>query len=132
MVNNNLYPDTHTCTKLFKYGGSRKTNILLCQLRNYVSDLNYDLYNSHLIDNPACHCGHTTEDREHYFLYCQQYTIYRQELITNIQSSNNTIPIDINTFLYGCTKLSDHCNSCILQEVQRFNSASKRFSYISH
>lgn len=57
------------CTYTFKYYGNRKVNIILNQLRNSVSNLNSDLFNSHLVDSPACNCGHPVEDSTHFFLH---------------------------------------------------------------
>ena len=35
-----------------------------------MSDLNFDLFSRHLIDNPSCACGHPFETAEHFLLFC--------------------------------------------------------------
>ena len=56
----------------FEYS-KRKENILLCQLRNFKSQLNLDLYNDHLSDSPSCSCGAPQESTNYYFLECPNY-----------------------------------------------------------
>ena len=108
------------CSDIFKYKGNRKINIILCQLRNSASNLNFDLFNSHLNDNPACTCGYPVEDPTHFFFHCPFYTIQRQLLLNSLSALNDSLPLTIDTFLKGSYTLDANMNKSILDMVQRF------------
>jgi len=47
----------------------RRLNVVvLCQLRNNASELNYDKHLDHLVDDASCACGAQTENTEHLIL----------------------------------------------------------------
>ena len=48
------------------YYGSRTNNYKHAQLRMKCSKLNFHLYSLHVLDSPACPCGHNHEDSNHY------------------------------------------------------------------
>jgi hypothetical protein len=49
------------------YYGPRKLNIILTQLRNSYSFLNYDISKVNIVNDAACSCGAPREDAFHYF-----------------------------------------------------------------
>jgi hypothetical protein len=49
------------------YYGPRKLNIILTQLRNSYSFLNYDLSQVNIVNDAACSCGAPREDAFHYY-----------------------------------------------------------------
>jgi hypothetical protein len=55
-------------------------NILHTRIRNNCSALHNDLFHANLIHSPSCSCGYSTENAEHFFLYCKRF---------NAQSGNN-------------------------------------------
>ena len=52
------------------YYGSRTNNYKHAQLRMKCSKLNFHLYSLHVLDSPACPCGHSCEDSNRYLLLC--------------------------------------------------------------
>lgn len=46
-----------------------------------MSNLNYDLYRRHLIEDPACPCGNYAETAEHYLLSCPLFNNKRNTRI---------------------------------------------------
>ena len=81
---NNIDPELKNCTSLYSFkstlkkrtikpptyffDGERQSNILLCQLRNNKSQLNFDLKNDKLKDSPNCiHCQ-APETKKHFYL----------------------------------------------------------------
>ena len=48
------------------YYGPRNLNIILTQLRNSYSFLNYDLSKANIVNDGACSCGAPREDAFHY------------------------------------------------------------------
>jgi hypothetical protein len=65
--------NTKRISKHFYYG-PRKLNIILTQLRNSYSFLNYDLSKVNIVNDDACSCGAPREDAYHYFFTCPNYT----------------------------------------------------------
>ena len=65
--------NTKRIAKHFYYG-PRKLNIILTQLRNSYSFLNYDLSKVNIVNDAACSCGAPREDAFHYFFTCPNYT----------------------------------------------------------
>ena len=115
------------CSETFKYSGERKINIIICQLRNSASNLNSDLFYSHLCDSPACRCGFPIEDSYHYFLYCPLYTNQRIRLSNSIAVLDVNIPLSIETFLYGYNSHVFNSNDMLLKIVQEYIRDTKRF-----
>ena len=143
---NNLDPELKNCTSLYSFKkilkkrtvkspnyyseGERRSNILLCQLRNNKSQLNFDLFNDHLIDSSKCiHCQ-APETRLHFLLECQHYKSQRNDLM-NWLISNPEIygPINIteNDLLCGNQTISDQKNAELLAAVARYIKSTKRF-----
>ncbi|MCG8045232.1 MAG: reverse transcriptase domain-containing protein [Candidatus Thiodiazotropha endolucinida] len=101
--------------KHFTYG-ERKYNIILCQLRNHKSQLEFDLFNDHLSENFICTCG-AIETRHHYLLECPMFVEQRNELMNSLVShpeiygtiaindtelvcGNTNLPVSLNKILY--------------------------------
>ena len=49
------------------FDGKRKFSILHARLHNFCSNLNQDLFDNHLRDDPICSCLRGTETADHYF-----------------------------------------------------------------
>ena len=102
--------------------GSRVGQILHSRLRLGCSSLNFDLNRRSLIDSPLCTCG-ATETANHFFFHCPNYSLLRQDLLSTLPC-----PPILNNLLYGDEKLSPEQNKIIFTLVQRFITATKRFS----
>ena len=73
-------------------------SVLHSRIRNHCSNLNNDLFNNHLRDNPLCIWFNETEDDEHYFFHCNKYKNERNiffEIDIDFQ------PLTMNILLYG-------------------------------
>ena len=57
--------------------GQRRLSVLHARIRNNCSDLNRDLYQNHLTNDPSCSCGNDNENALHYFFECENYTYAR-------------------------------------------------------
>ena len=53
--------------------GNRYLNILHTRIRNNCSALHNDLFHANLIHSPSCSCGYSTENAEHFLLYCKMH-----------------------------------------------------------
>ena len=104
----------------YYYRGSRTEQVLHCRLRNNMSNLNHDLFNRHLIENPSCRCGHPQETAEHFLLHCPLYTRIRTDTIAKLNQT-------IHTLLHGDPVLTLDNNTDIFSTVHTFISMSKRF-----
>lgn len=111
---------------VYYYYGARKQQIVHCRLRLGVSDLNYDLYRRHLLDDPACRCGHPAETSEHFLLFCPIFNDARAQTIhildakykevtsllfgqDNLQTQENIeIFSTVHAFLVSCDRLWEH------------------------
>ena len=121
--------------KIFNYG-SRKENILHCQLRNESSNLNAHLYHQYLSEIASCtKCGYPNENNYHFFLECPAYNNQRRILFESLQ---NVIELEsmspgqiLNTLLFGDRQLPYKINCSIFEAVQLYIKSSKRFCSIS-
>ena len=64
--------------------GPRKLNIILTQLRNSASFLNFYLFRVGIVSDPSCRCGAALENLKHFFLDSPIYIHVRTILIGNI------------------------------------------------
>lgn len=106
--------------------GHRRTNIIYCQLRNEVSNLNHHLFMSHLSDSPQCACGDTVEDSFHYFYVCPLYLRHRSQLFKDLQKFIGNLTVDI--LLNGSPDYSIEDNTTITNAVLRFIDYTGRFA----
>ena len=101
----------------------RRLDILHARLRLGMSDLNYDLFRRHLLENPACDCGDVAETAEHYFLICTKYIEHRQATISNLPLNHQ----NIQTLLNGDSTLTNEQNEAIFTIIQDFIEITDRF-----
>ena len=114
----------------FYYCGERRLSVIHTQLRVGFSNLNYHLHQRNLCENPACSCGHSVEDPDHYFLFCNQYRPIRVKMINAISEMlvGSGIKISLELLLKGHQQLSEEENTKVFREVQLFIYDSNRFS----
>ena len=65
----------------FKLNGR---SLILTQLRNSYSFLNFDLSKLNIVNDAACSCGAPREDAFHYFFNCPNYTEIRRIMMNNL------------------------------------------------
>ncbi|MCG7879870.1 MAG: hypothetical protein N0C90_26630, partial [Candidatus Thiodiazotropha endolucinida] len=104
--------------------GNRYLSVLHARIRNFCSNLNFDLYSNHLLPSPACSCSCDIEDAEHYFFTCLKYT---NERVTLFQSTRHFHPLNLHVLLLGDDNLSIEDNTTIFTAVQVFIKDTKRF-----
>ena len=68
-----------TMVPIYYYFGSRMEQVKHYRLRLAISDLNYDLFRRHLLEDPICSCGYTAETSEHFLLHCPLYNSIRNK-----------------------------------------------------
>ena len=105
------------------YYGDRVVQIIHCRLRIEMSDLNFDLFNRHLIPNKSCRCGFAVESSRHYFLDCPLYNHARASTINKIPPVLRNVSI----ILGGSNRLDIDTNRLIFSYVHNFIVLSKRF-----
>ena len=118
-----LNEDITPCPAYF-YEGIRKYNIIHCQLRNEVSDLNHHLVLSHLSDSSRCACGDDIEDNFHFFYVCPRYIRQRYELFNTLRNYDN---LCLDVLLNGIKHLDTDQNIHICLAVQKYIHDTKRF-----
>ena len=67
----------------YYYFRTRKEQVKHRRLRLAISDLNYDLFRRHLLEDPMCSCGYTAETSEHFLLHCPLYNILEIKPLIN-------------------------------------------------
>jgi hypothetical protein len=72
--------EKHSVPKHF-FCGPRKLNIILIQLRNSASFLNFDLFRVGIVSDPSSRCGAALKNLKHFFLDCPIYIQARTILI---------------------------------------------------
>ena len=87
--------------------GQRCLSVLHARIRNNCSDLNRDLYQNHLTNDPSCSCGNDNENALHYFFECENHSYAR---IIMFRSTRNYHPLSVFTVLFGTSTLSDADN----------------------
>ena len=91
------------------YIGASHQQIIHTKLRLHISDLNQDLVNRHISNDPSCKCGAASETVEHYLLHCPLYTQVRDYTIQTLPPHYITIPV----FLSGDPNLPSATTSAI-------------------
>lgn len=104
------------------YLGARKQQLLHCRLRLGMSDINYDLYRRHLLNDPTCRCGYPAETSEHFLLYCPTYNDIRTLTINKLDVHHR----EINTLLFGNDTLKLQDIAVIFSAVHSFIVQSNR------
>ena len=93
-VNDNMVP-------IFYYSGSRKEQVKHCRLQTAISNLSYDLFRCHLLEDHGYSCGYTAETSEHLLLHCSLYDSIRNKTVKKLDKNER----NINTFLFGNDQL---------------------------
>jgi hypothetical protein len=94
--------------------------------------LKSDLCNNlHVIDNPACDCGHPTEDAHHYLsncpIYDQQRLLLKDKLIKlGIGIKNNLL--NTKLLLYGDDTVNIKLQQNMFTILHEYFQNTKRFS----
>ena len=118
-----LNEDNISCPAHF-YVGSRKCNMIHCQLRNEVSDLNHHLVLSHLSDSSQCECGDEIQDNFHYFYVCPRYIRQRCELFDTLRNYHS---LNLDILLNGNMSFDKDQNILICLAVQKYIHDTKGF-----
>ena len=98
----------------YYYFGFRMEQVKHCRLRLASSNLNYDLFRRHLLEDPACSCGYTAETSEHFLLHCPLYNSIRNKTISKLDEKQR----NINTLLFGNDQLHLETNKIFFAIVQ--------------
>lgn len=115
--------------KIFKNEGDRRANIVLTQLRNKCSDLNFDLHNDHLKDSPECTCTNNLETVSHFFQECPLYNDLRNNLfnfLDNCAANHNHTSME--TLVNGCLNCDGNTNKLMLHQIHYYIGKSNRFN----
>ena len=90
-----------TMVPICYYCGFRKERVNHCRLRLAISNLNYDLFRCHQLNDPVCSCGYTAETSGHFLLHCRLYNSIINKTINKLDENE----ININTFQFGNDQL---------------------------
>ena len=110
--------------KPFGYSIDRYTSIVHTRIRLDACALNYHLHIIGIKQCPACSCAFINESKSHYFLYCPNYAVQRQTLLTSAAciAPNSWSRISdrqkTELFIFGSSLLSDKQNCHIFYQVQ--------------
>ena len=118
--------ENHSVPKHF-FCGPRKLNIILTQLRNSASFLNFDLFRVGIVSDPSCRCGAALENIKHFFLDCPIYLQARTILIGNINRVTTCYTLEIEFLTCGNDNLTYEQNCIIFKHVFDYIKCSKRF-----
>ena len=89
------------------------------------SPLNDHLFSHiHVVDSPACPCGHLRENNKHYLLECNLFTVERDQMLHSLQQLG--FQPNLNNLLYGNSEYSEECNTKAFGIIQSFISATGR------
>jgi len=99
------------------FGFVRQLNIAHAQMRMQCSNLNYHLFNLHVVESPSCRCSYKCEDVNHYLLQCPLYAIERHKLLSVVRKICEP---NFKLLLYGCDKLCYEKNRIIFKCVETF------------
>ena len=108
------------------YLGTRNNYIKHAQLRMKCSKLNAHLFSLHVIDSPACICGHNIEDCEHFLLHCPLYYNLRQTLFQTLSNLIDNQHLNTDTLLFGNENYDNKTNCEIFVAVQQYLLDSNR------
>ena len=105
--------------------GSRSNKYKHAQLRMKCSKLNFHRYSLHVLDSPACPCGHDHEDFNHCLLHCPLYFQARITMLNKIRHLSRT-HISCDLLLYGAPELDLVTNYKVFDVVHEFISSTDR------
>ena len=98
---------------IYYYFGARNEQVKHCRLRLAISDLSYDLFRRHLLENPICSCGYTAETSQHFLLHCLLYNSVRNKTNNKLDENER----NINTLLFGNEQLHLETNKKIFATI---------------
>ena len=93
--------------------GNIYLNILHTRIRNNCS--------------PSCSCGYSTENAEHFLLYCKRFDAQRNILYRSLLAAN--VYIDLKTSLFGSQIYNIDTNRHVFITVQTYIKETCRFSF---
>ena len=99
---------------------------LHARIRQNCSNLNNDLFNNHLLDNPLYSWSDGTEEGEHYFFPGNKYRNERHQFF-EIPSARDFQPLTINKVLFGNETLDCQLNIELFSAVHEYIKSTKRF-----
>ena len=117
---------SNTISNELYYEGSRETNVKHAQLRMECSKLNGHLYQLHVIESPACQCGHDYEDSNHYLLHCPLHNLIRHNMFQSLHTNVHINEINSSTLLFGLNRVDFKTNKSIFKAVHTFIKESNR------
>ena len=94
--------------------GQRKLSVLHARILNNCSDLKWDLFQNHLIDDKRCICENDNENALHFFFECENYSNLR---VIMFRQTRKYHPLSLNTVLFGKSTLSDDDNFLLFQAI---------------
>ena len=112
-----------TKVPVYYFQGNRIPELHHTRLRLGISNLNHDLVQRHLLDDPACDCGFAAETTEHFLLHCNRYDQQRAATIDNLPRHL----LNLTTLVKGDNSLNHSQNKVVFEIVQDFIEVSERF-----
>ena len=120
-----LKKDVAAVDKWF-YCGDRRSSILHARMRMLCSPLNDHLFSHiHVVDSPACNCGHHRENNKHFLLDCALFINERTTMLNEL--SQIDFKPTVTNLLNGNRLYSEETNSEAFGYVQGFITSSGRF-----
>ena len=112
----------------FSYG-ERRLSLIHPKLRMGCSNLNSDLCNLFVNDNPSCLCGEPRETATHYLLHCPLFANHRLNLLHSISTLPLPIGVTVNSnfLLFGSDDLDIETNCNVFRTVQTYIRETARF-----
>ena len=107
--------------------GNIYLNILHSRIRNKCSALRNDLFHDNMIHNPSCSCEYSTENAEHFILYCKRFDAHIDISYRSLLAAN--VHIDLNTLLFGSQIYNIETNRHVFITVQTYIKETCRFSF---
>jgi hypothetical protein len=110
---------------------------LLVKLRVQFSDLRSHRFRHRFnCSSSCCKCNMGEETTEHYLLWCPQFSVQRNNLLTDLSTilNNDTNPFSdsdlSNILLYGDDAYNNATNKHIIEATIKFIKTTKRFNIL--
>ena len=105
--------------------GDRLLSSLHARMRNNCSNLKCDLFVNHLSDTNLCVYCNVSENANHSFVHCTQFTNERLQMF---HSTRNLHPLNCQRLLFGSEAWNPGQNIEIVDAVDKFIKRTKRFT----
>ena len=116
----------HAPSPRWYYVGERRYSALHARLRMLCSPLNDHLFSHiHVVDDPACICGHDRENSRHFLLDCPLYTNQRDILMASLHRIG--FDASLSNLLHGSPEYNGSKNTEAFKLIQAFIKATGRF-----